>query len=180
MSAVDLGSSGKSHAKETGPRKPQRTGFKLDMTPLVDVAFLLLTFFMFATTMSRPTVMDIRMPPTFISAPQVSESWTLIVTPTGKILERVDTGPAAPISLDRIESEAVRRNLGSRGGANSLVTVMRVDPAAPYESMVGVMDRLNSAEEEIALRYKEKGMVRDRKFTVAPFGEEERKVVAAL
>ena len=29
--------------------KPKRTGFKLDMTPLVDVAFLLLTFFMFTT-----------------------------------------------------------------------------------------------------------------------------------
>lgn len=27
--------------------KPKRVGFKLDMTPLVDVAFLLLTFFMF-------------------------------------------------------------------------------------------------------------------------------------
>ncbi len=29
--------------------KPKRTGFKLDMTPLVDIAFLLLTFFMFTT-----------------------------------------------------------------------------------------------------------------------------------
>ena len=179
MSAVDLGSSGKSHAKEAGYRKPQRTGFKLDMTPLVDVAFLLLTFFMFATTMSRPTVMDIRMPPGTGWA-QVAESWTLIVTPAGRILERVDTGPATPIAIERIESEAVRRNLGSRGGANSLVTVMRIDPSAPYEKMVGVMDRLNSAEQEIARRYGEKGFVRDRKFTIAPFGEEEREVVAGL
>lgn len=29
--------------------KPKRTGFVLDMTPLVDIAFLLLTFFMFTT-----------------------------------------------------------------------------------------------------------------------------------
>lgn len=29
--------------------KPKRLGFKLDMTPLVDIAFLLLTFFMFTT-----------------------------------------------------------------------------------------------------------------------------------
>ncbi len=30
-----------------GIHKPKRLGFKLDMTPLVDIAFLLLTFFMF-------------------------------------------------------------------------------------------------------------------------------------
>ena len=32
-----------------GIHKPKRTGFVLDMTPLVDIAFLLLTFFMFTT-----------------------------------------------------------------------------------------------------------------------------------
>ena len=33
------------------------------MTPLVDVAFLLLTFFMFTTTMMRPQTMEINLPP---------------------------------------------------------------------------------------------------------------------
>ncbi|MBC8144279.1 MAG: biopolymer transporter ExbD, partial [bacterium] len=51
MSSVDLGGGGKS--KKGGKKKVKRVGFKLDMTPLVDVAFLLLTFFMFATTMSQ-------------------------------------------------------------------------------------------------------------------------------
>ena len=64
MSSVDLGGGGQSKKKGAGGvKKPKRLGFQLDMTPLVDVAFLLLTFFMFATTMSQPQIMEMRIPP---------------------------------------------------------------------------------------------------------------------
>jgi biopolymer transport protein ExbD len=43
------------------PRARKRN-FRLDMTPMVDLAFLLLTFFMLTTTFAKPNVMQLTMP----------------------------------------------------------------------------------------------------------------------
>jgi biopolymer transport protein ExbD len=61
MAELDTGSSGGSHKKGSKPHaKKQST--RIDMTPMVDLAFLLLTFFMLTTTFNKPKVMEINMP----------------------------------------------------------------------------------------------------------------------
>ena len=42
--------------------KTKRVGFKLDMTPMVDVGFLLLTFFMLTTQFKPPEVAEVIIP----------------------------------------------------------------------------------------------------------------------
>jgi biopolymer transport protein ExbD len=45
-----------------GKRRAKKAGFHLDMTPMVDLAFLLLTFFMLTTTFAKLQTMEINMP----------------------------------------------------------------------------------------------------------------------
>ena len=48
--------------KGKGKKKPKKHGTHIDMTPMVDLACLLLTFFMLTTVLSKPKVMEIILP----------------------------------------------------------------------------------------------------------------------
>src|SRR5215831_9997933 len=45
-----------------GIRQMRKTRLKIDMTPMVDLGFLLISFFIFTTEMSRPTTTKLNMP----------------------------------------------------------------------------------------------------------------------
>ena len=48
--------------KGKGKKKPKKHGTHIDMTPMVDLACLLLTFFMLTTAFNKPKVMEIILP----------------------------------------------------------------------------------------------------------------------
>ena len=67
-----------------GKKKPKKHSTNIDMTPMVDLMCLLITFFMLTTAFSKPKVMDIILPDKIkknekVEPPKIADSRTLNV-----------------------------------------------------------------------------------------------------
>lgn len=172
--------------KASKRKKMKRVGFTLDMTPLVDITFLLLTFFMFTTTMATPQVMEMSIPPE--SRPvevRENELLTLRLAESGKLFWNIAKDAPQLIDIRKLRALAVKENL-KPDVRNKLITVLKVDGQAPYGLVVNILDELNLAEmnitAEIAKDKDKDGnpMKRQRRFTIAPMSDEDLKEIEGV
>src|SRR5689334_5471907 len=98
-----------------GKKHKKRLGVRMDMTPMVDVAFLLLTFFMLSTTFNTPQVMEISLPPDSKVNVEVAQSnlLTVMVRKDEAVFWNVGTNPPAKITaadVSKILENQLRQN----------------------------------------------------------------------
>jgi biopolymer transport protein ExbD len=123
--------------------KKSRVRIRIDMTPMVDVAFLLLIFFMVTTVFRQPQALEMNLPPAETTV-QVAESnvLTLFVDPAVRMFYRIGRGALTSTSmkdLNLLFTDNSKLN-------PELVILVKVSRDAPYSSMVDVMDELEIAQ----------------------------------
>ena len=142
MGAVDVSAPRGHEKKKKKHKKMRRLGIKIDNTPMVDVAFLLLTFFMLTTTMNRPQTMEINLPPekTIIEVAE-SNLMTLRVKEDGSMYWNIGAEQPAKLEFKDLRSLVVQKSQQNP----KLITLIKIDRKGKYQTMVDIMDELNLA-----------------------------------
>ena len=142
MGAVDTPER-KSKSKGKGFHRPKRrVGIRIDMTPMVDVAFLLLIFFMVTTVFRTPQALEINLPPDKEAKVNVAQSkvLTIRVLPD-RVYWKHGTDPWARTDVDKI---ATVLKLWSTD-PNTIVLI-EIDRDAKFNNMVKIIDELDLAK----------------------------------
>lgn len=160
----------------TKKKKKKRVGFHMDMTPLVDIAFLLLTFFMLATSLNTPQVMEMTVPPSNEGVDVAcSNLFTIRVRDDGKIFYNVCDNTPAEVSLKDLKTLAVNENMRAK---NKLITSLKVSTKAKYGIVIDVLDTLNLVEMDVIAQLA--GEKRERRFAITPITDKEIEEIKTL
>jgi biopolymer transport protein ExbD len=117
-------------------KKLRRIGIKIDMTPMVDVAFLLLIFFMSTSQFDPPQKLPIKIPDSHsnLKVPD-SDVMTIGVGKANEILWQIGKNPQEFTDLANLESivsEQRRRNPRLR-------VAIKADKSSDYGTMEDIM-----------------------------------------
>jgi len=144
MGAVDTPQRSSSGGKKgRGGRRPKhRVGIRIDMTPMVDIAFLLLIFFMVTTVFRTPQALEINLPPDEKTEIEVAESKVLSVRvlPDDRVFYRRGKDPWA-----RSDVIGLKDVFKGYKGNKDLVVVISIDREAKFNNMVDIIDDLDLA-----------------------------------
>jgi biopolymer transport protein ExbD len=131
----------------SGAGKRKKASTKVDMTPMVDLAFLLITFFMLTTTFGKPQAMLVNMPDKTSDNQQQalkeSKALTILLGEGDKVfyfqgLQNQDL-IATDYSAKGIRDVLLQKNKEVDG----LVVLIKAHAKARYKNMVDMLDEMH-------------------------------------
>jgi biopolymer transport protein ExbD len=118
--------------------KGRRTGIKMDMTPFVDIAFLLLIFFMTTTSFKPPEPVQVKLPSSHVEI-KVPESNVLVLSigSDGTLVFQVglNSTEAAIVPMSDLRNLILTKRANNR----ALRMAIRADKDVSYGVMADVM-----------------------------------------
>jgi len=139
-----------------GVRRPVKQQLRIDMTPMVDLGFLLISFFVITTELSKPTAMPLAMPKDGGES-DLGESYALTVLLGkedkawfyyGKWPEAVAKDAVIPLNGPKeIRQKIQERQLWldahpGKEGRDGLMVLVKSSPEASYKQVVDVLDEM--------------------------------------
>ena len=113
-----------------------RIGTGLDMTPLVDVVFLLLIFFLLTSTYIVPQAIELSLPSSTTATSIREKPVVVVIGPDRELL--LD---GAPLAIDEVESRL--RELFAHRTERSVS--IEADASVPVQDLVTIADSIRSA-----------------------------------
>ena len=111
---------------------------ELNLTPLIDVVFILLIFFMVSTTFQKESEIKIELPEASADAVEEKKDvLELVIDAEGRYF--IDQQQVVNTELETLQ-KAISKFLGDRTG---IPVVIRADRRTPYESVVRAMDAVS-------------------------------------
>lgn len=135
--------------KNSGKKRSKKVSTKIDMTPMVDLAFLLITFFMLTTTFSKPQTMEVNMPDKTKDekeAPvKASHAITIILGEDDKVFWFQGEEESVPkVEVTDYSAEGIREVLFKKNKqiGSKFVVVIKAMQKSKYKNMVDILDEM--------------------------------------
>jgi biopolymer transport protein ExbD len=153
MAEMDT-SSGGGHKKGPGVKKGKKQSTRVDLTPMVDLGFILITFFIFTTTMSEPTAMRLFLPkdtekPEEQNKAKESGALTIMLGKNNQIFYYegiLDPAGANFKSTNFKEIRDVIIDKKKRTRAEDFVVVIKPGPESKFVNTVDILDEMTISE----------------------------------
>ena len=153
MAELDTSSGG---GKKGGKVRTKKANTKVDLTAMVDLAFLLITFFMLTTSLSKPIAMDIAKPDKEDNSVErnelrASETMTILLGKNNKVAWYMgEAGKSKPNveGFGDIRKSILdnKKKVAEATGGRQLIMVIKPTSGATYKNFVDIMDELSIAK----------------------------------
>ncbi|MBB2146010.1 biopolymer transporter ExbD [Pedobacter sp. LMG 31464] len=141
-----------------GKVRSKKQSTRVDLTAMVDLAFLLITFFMLTTSLSKPLAMDIAKPDKDVKdlnklELKASQTMTILLGKNDKIAWYMgEAGKSTPTieGFNDIRASLLKnkQEVKDKMGKDIIIVVKPTD-ASTYENFVNIMDELNITKTNI-------------------------------
>jgi biopolymer transport protein ExbD len=131
--------------------RSKRTALRVDLTAMVDLAFLLITFFMLTTTLTKPNAMDLAMPVGDVHEPvPQSRTMTICLGKNNQAMYYLGTAekPLIAATLTSYSSSGLRkaifdtRKYVQQTTGKSMLVIIKPAESSIYENLVNTLDEM--------------------------------------
>ena len=163
MADIDTSSKGGHGGKHKGGVRSKKMSTRVDLTPMVDLAFLLISFFMLTTQLSKPVAMDLAMPKKDDTKKQdvkaskvlnfICAKDNILWYYEGTTVAGLKTTDYSPEGLRKIilkKQAAVEAQFGKdKEGNSQIIILIKLMDDANYKNMVDVLDEMDITKTKI-------------------------------
>lgn len=147
MAEVNTGGGG----DKGGKKRSKKQSTKIDMTPMVDLGFLLITFFILTTTLQKPQTMQLNMPDKNeekkeTTPVKLSESLAVVLGKNNKVyyFQGLSSDPNTKVEVTDFSPKGIRQVLLEKKAeiGEKFTVVLQVQDEATYKNTVDMLDEL--------------------------------------